>query len=496
MSSRLSRAEDHLERRGLAGLVERDEPRRHRALAGHEVVLGDAAFHAVLAHVPLDVRELELREVVALNRGLERCLEAVQLGQRRSRLGLFRANRGVAQTPGVPRRARDKSLLERTAPAPACERRPLGRGWDGRTGWGRYVTRQDRTRDFGRPSTFDGLAERRRITCISTQKRSISGPGLWYGPPPCSGRHTGRRGACLRPPPSPSPFSPFRRSASPVPGGPRPRSAPRPAALAAKARSATSASTPSTSSSRPPKARLQSLRAEAAALRERRVSLSHQLDDRPPQRDDRAAAPRHATSGRSTSAVTSRRSRWCSALEPRRRADEHRRPEPDGESGRGGPERRQGDARAARPGRAENLGAQAAALAARNPRRCRDRRLAHPLAGRPQRPISSSLSQQRNLTLAQIAAVVARAQAAQVRIRSDHARRCGQGRGGEDGSGRGDCNAYDAGRQGAADTADVAHRGGAWRAAAHGHARPGTRSAAGPRPACPPAGASPRSTRP
>jgi hypothetical protein len=38
------------------------------------------------------VRELELREVVALNRRLERGLEAVQLLQRLLRLGLFRAN--------------------------------------------------------------------------------------------------------------------------------------------------------------------------------------------------------------------------------------------------------------------------------------------------------------------------------------------------------------------------------------------------------------------
>jgi hypothetical protein len=59
-------------------------------------VLGNPALQAVLADVRVDVGELELREVVALNRRLEGGLEAVQLLQCGRRLGLFRADRGVA----------------------------------------------------------------------------------------------------------------------------------------------------------------------------------------------------------------------------------------------------------------------------------------------------------------------------------------------------------------------------------------------------------------
>jgi hypothetical protein len=59
-------------------------------------VLRHAAFQAVLTYVGVDVRELELRQVVALNRGLQRRLKAVQLLQRLRRLGLLRADRRVA----------------------------------------------------------------------------------------------------------------------------------------------------------------------------------------------------------------------------------------------------------------------------------------------------------------------------------------------------------------------------------------------------------------
>jgi len=52
-------------------------------------VLGDLALVTVLANVRLDVRELQLREVVALNRRLERGFEAVQPLQRLLRFGLF-----------------------------------------------------------------------------------------------------------------------------------------------------------------------------------------------------------------------------------------------------------------------------------------------------------------------------------------------------------------------------------------------------------------------
>jgi hypothetical protein len=55
-------------------------------------VLSNAALEAVFANVRVDVTELELGEVVALNRRLERGLEAIQLLQRLLRLGLLRAN--------------------------------------------------------------------------------------------------------------------------------------------------------------------------------------------------------------------------------------------------------------------------------------------------------------------------------------------------------------------------------------------------------------------
>jgi hypothetical protein len=55
-------------------------------------VLRNPALEPVFANVRVDVREFELREVVALNRRLERGLEAVELLQGLLRLGLFRAN--------------------------------------------------------------------------------------------------------------------------------------------------------------------------------------------------------------------------------------------------------------------------------------------------------------------------------------------------------------------------------------------------------------------
>jgi hypothetical protein len=59
-------------------------------------VARDRPLTLVLAHVPLNVRELQLRQVIALDGRLERRLQGVQLVQCLRRLGLLRADRGVA----------------------------------------------------------------------------------------------------------------------------------------------------------------------------------------------------------------------------------------------------------------------------------------------------------------------------------------------------------------------------------------------------------------
>ena len=271
------RAEDHLERRALAGLVERDEPLRHRALAGREVVARDAALLAVLAHVLLDVSELELRQVVALNRRLERApRSAFSLASAWAASACFERIEGSPNAGSAATSA--KQIPARTYGASPClRRRPLVRGRDGRTGWGRYVTRHGPYQGF---RTAVNLSRPRRGPQNHVHfgtKRSISGPGLWYGPAPCSGRHTGRRGACLRPPPSPSPSSPFRRSALPTPVGPRRPSVPRRRRSLRRPGLPPSASSPSTSSSRRQRRGCSRCARRRPTLRARRDSLAHQL---------------------------------------------------------------------------------------------------------------------------------------------------------------------------------------------------------------------------
>ena len=77
-------------------------------------------------------------------------------------------------TLGVPRRARSKSLLERTAPAPAYDDGPLAGVGTGAPDGAGTSREMDRTRDFGRSSTF--AASRGPLNHVHfVTKRSISG---------------------------------------------------------------------------------------------------------------------------------------------------------------------------------------------------------------------------------------------------------------------------------------------------------------------------------
>ena len=123
MSSRLLRAEDHLERRVLIGRVERHEPLRDRALARLEVPLRDrAARGGSRARSRLNLRELAVRRVVLRARALERVGRAVwscpmtPVAPRRA----WTRSKGP-QTPELRPAEPDRSRRERTAPAPAYE---------------------------------------------------------------------------------------------------------------------------------------------------------------------------------------------------------------------------------------------------------------------------------------------------------------------------------------------------------------------------------------
>ncbi len=89
-----ARTEDHLERRALALRVERDDPACDRLLAPREVVLRDAEGTPVLLDLGLDVLELQVREVQPLVGGTEARIEAAELAEHLSRLGLLGRDRG------------------------------------------------------------------------------------------------------------------------------------------------------------------------------------------------------------------------------------------------------------------------------------------------------------------------------------------------------------------------------------------------------------------
>ncbi len=134
------RPEDHLERRGLLGRVERDEPGRDRALALPEIVTCDTKFALVLLQVALDPLQLGVRGVVLRARPLERVGEVAKLPHHLLRLGPFRRDRRVGERRDC-RHQGDADPREnvRRLPQPTYDK-PLIGAWDGRTGRGRYVT--------------------------------------------------------------------------------------------------------------------------------------------------------------------------------------------------------------------------------------------------------------------------------------------------------------------------------------------------------------------
>ena len=377
------RAENHLERRALAGLVERDEPRSHRALAGLEVVARNSPFHAVFAQVLLNPRELELGEVVALNRRLERRFEPVQLGECLQPPRPVSSESRGRSTPGVPRRARDKSLLERTAPAPACENGPLpgfGTGAPDGAGTSRDV---DRTRDFGRSSTSAATRAAAEARAFPHKKVDFGARTVVRSRPVLGQAHWPTRrllaAAALV----------FAVLAIPALGvADSGRSTPslraQAAALAAKSRSATLGLYALDQQLANADARLQSLRAQTATLRGRRASLALRL----------AIARRGATIAQqrlgshvralyergdvSTLEVVFGASSLDDALTSI--DDLHRMARQDAEVLAAVKATRAQLTRAA-----ANLAAQAAALRDGDPRSSRNRRLAHPLAGRAER---------------------------------------------------------------------------------------------------------------
>ena len=110
------RAEDHLERRGLSRRVERHEPLRDRALARLQVAAWRCAARAVLAQVALDLRELDVREVVLRPRSSSES-ESSDLTHDLLRLGLLRRDRGVGKRRDCGQKSRRRSRRERTAPS-------------------------------------------------------------------------------------------------------------------------------------------------------------------------------------------------------------------------------------------------------------------------------------------------------------------------------------------------------------------------------------------
>jgi len=95
------RADDHVDRGTLVpGGVEGDEPGRERLLGPQEARLRDGELVRVVPQVALDLLQPDVREVVRLDRFLDARVELVVLTEHVLRLGLLRADRGVAKRRG------------------------------------------------------------------------------------------------------------------------------------------------------------------------------------------------------------------------------------------------------------------------------------------------------------------------------------------------------------------------------------------------------------
>ena len=148
-----ARSEDHLERRGLVGAIERDEAERDRPLARFQVVLGDVELVTVLTKVALDLRELCRGGVVLRPGTLERVREVLELTHDLLRLCALRGDRGV----GKRRDCRQKGDTDprenvRRPSLPTNDNPRAGGGTDAPGGAGTSRV-EEASRGFGRTST-------------------------------------------------------------------------------------------------------------------------------------------------------------------------------------------------------------------------------------------------------------------------------------------------------------------------------------------------------
>ena len=315
MSSRLLRAEDHLDRRGLLGGVERHEPLRDHALARLQVVPCDAQLTLVLAQVALDLRAAgpSTRRTAS---------EPARAESERSRScpitccasARFDATTKGRQTQGLPPPRRCRSPRERTAPPQPTYDKPLDGAGTGAPGGAGTSRRQEASRLSGRrqPGTCRNRVKTHAILRVSW---NFPSPEPWYGPRLVLGQaQTPRRRFFAVRRHRPGRPRGARRSAWPGRRSLPRRCAPENAQLEARSRSAVLRAVLARPAPRrgPGRASSRSTSRRPRCAPSARVSRM-QLADRAPRRPPRAARGSRPGSACSTSRATSSRSRSSSA---------------------------------------------------------------------------------------------------------------------------------------------------------------------------------------